>query len=141
MKLEPEAVVQVQGALRRRFFRYKAAIVGGWLALSAMSLVVACPGASLRAADLGARLVVNTEQTPVIVLVHNESDEAWREVTVIVNQHWRASVEEVKAHGALALTPKLLMGANGTLAPADLRVTGVELRTREGRAQLDVEGR
>jgi len=125
---------------RDRFFKFKALIVASWAALSVAGIVVACPGGALSAGDLGARLVINAERVPAIILIYNEGDEAWEDVTVVVNRQFRASSGEVPAGGNLTLTPKLLLGPDNALAPLGLRITDVELRTSEGRALLMSEG-
>ena len=125
---------------RDRFFKFKAMVVAAWVVLSVSGVVVACPGESLSAGEMGARLVVNAERVPAIVLIYNESDEPWQDVTVVVNGQYRASSGSVPAGGNLTLTPKLLLGPGNALAPLGLRITDVELRTAEGRATLMREG-
>ena len=125
---------------RDRFFKFKALIVATWAALSVAGIVVACPGGGLDAGSLGARLVVNAERVPAIILIYNEGDEAWRDVTVVVNRQYRASAEQVAAGDNLTLTSRLLLGPGNVVAPLGLRVTDVELRTSEGRAVLMSEG-
>jgi hypothetical protein len=125
---------------RDRYFKFKALIVASWLALSVTGIAVACPSGSLSAGEMGARLVINAQHVPTTVLIHNEGDEAWEDVTVVVNRQFRASSEGVPPGGSLTLTPKLLLGPGNALAPLGLRVTDVELRTAEGRATLMSEG-
>lgn len=125
---------------RDRFFKYKAAILGLWLALSALSVAVAWPRAGLSAGRLGARLVLNTEVRPPIMMILNEGDEPWEDVTVVVNERYRASPGRVQPGGSLTLTPKQLLGDNGALAPADLAIRDLELRTSEGNVRLLEDG-
>jgi hypothetical protein len=125
---------------RDRFFKFKALIVAAWAALSVSGIVVACPGATLSAGSLGSRLVVNAERVPAIILIYNEGDETWQDVTVVVNRQYRASAEQVAPGDNLTLTSRLLLGPGNVVAPLGLRVTDVELRTSEGRAVLMSEG-
>ncbi len=126
---------------RDRFFKFKALIVATWAALSVAGIVVACPGGGLDSGSLGARLVVNAERVPAILLIYNEGDEAWQDVTVVVNRQYRASPGEVPAGQNLTLTSRLLLGPGNVVAPLGLRITDVELRTSEGRALLMSEGK
>ncbi|MBF5041018.1 hypothetical protein FGE12_01335 [Aggregicoccus sp. 17bor-14] len=125
---------------RDRFFKFKAMVVAAWVLLSVSGVVVACPSGALSAGEMGARLVVNAERVPPIILIYNESKEPWQDVTVVVNRQYRASSGSVAAGGNLTLTPKLLLGPGNVLAPLGLHVTDVELRTSEGRATLMREG-
>ena len=122
-----------------RYFKYKVLIVASWAVLSITSVGIACPEQALSAGDLGARLVVAGEDSRPIVMLLNEGDEAWQNVTVVVNKTYRASVSRVEATGQLTLTPKQLMGPAG-LAPAGLRITDVELRTDDGDVTLMSDG-
>ncbi|HET9450236.1 MAG TPA: hypothetical protein VFO83_05115 [Aggregicoccus sp.] len=125
---------------RDRFFKFKALIVASWAALSVAGVGVACPSGSLDAGSLGSRLVVNAERVPAIILIYNEGDEAWQDVTVVVNRQYRASAEQVPPGENLTLTSRLLLGPGNVVAPLGLRITDVELRTSEGRAVLMNEG-
>ena len=69
--------------------------MASWAALSVAGVVVACPGGSLDAGSLGSRLVVNAERVPAIILIYNEGDEAWQDVTVVVNRQYRGLREQV----------------------------------------------
>lgn len=121
---------------RDRFFKYKAAIVAAWVVLSVASVAVGWPRSALSAGRLGARLVLNTQVRPPIVMLLNEGREPWDDVTVIVNGRYRASPGRVQPGGSITLTPKQLMGDNGVLAPSDLAIRDLALRTREGQVTL-----
>ncbi len=127
-----------------RFFKFKALIVGAWVALSAAGIVVACPGGFEPSNSIGARLVTSQVlDTPVFMIV-NESDEVWEDVIVEVNGTWRAAVARVPPtppQNNLTLDPKRLLGEGGNPAPANLSVTDLHVRTSEGRAKLMEQGR
>jgi hypothetical protein len=127
-----------------RFFKYKALILGVWLALSLAAIVVAWPEQTAPANRIGARLVTTrVTDTPVFMIV-NESGSRWEDVVVVVNQRYRAAVAFVSAEtpeNTLTLEPRRLLGENGQPAPTTLKVTELEVRTARGKAQLIQDGR
>jgi hypothetical protein len=126
-----------------RFFKYKAFVLAGWIALSGASIVVACPGSGGPHNTLGARLVqTKVVDTPVMMIV-NDSGRAWTDVTVIVNNEYRASVGKVAAEAPdnnLTLEPRKLLGEGGKMAPNTLQLRDIVVRTRQGEADLLVNG-
>ncbi|MCP3101582.1 hypothetical protein LZ198_22150 [Myxococcus sp. K15C18031901] len=120
---------------RDRFFKYKASIVAGWLVMSAASLAIACPGTSVRTGDMDARLVLSERMDRPSLTIWNESRDAWKDVTLIVNGQYRAAVPAVGPGEFITLTPKQLMGSAGA-APADLRFETLEMRTNDDKANL-----
>lgn len=122
-----------------QFFKYKALIVVAWLALSGATLFVACPGGQGPQNNIGARLVTSrVADTPVFMIV-NDSGEEWTDVTVVVNNSFRAAVARVGGappDNNLTLEPKKLLGEAGKPAPADLKVMSLVVRTADGEAQL-----
>src|SRR6476620_6781225 len=67
-----------------RFFKYKAAVVVGWLLLSVTGFVVACPGSSLDAKNsLDAKLTIAEVVGEPVYSLKNLSDEAWTDIIVI----------------------------------------------------------
>ena len=147
-----DAALNVLGVLRdlwgdfrrsERWFKYKAAIVGAWLVLSAAGVIVAMPG-GVGANRIGARLVrTQVLDTPVFMIV-NESGKPWEDVVVVVNDTYQAAVRRVSADSPdnnLTLEPRKLLGEGGEPAPADLEVTKLQVRTSRGRADLIVDGR
>lgn len=122
-----------------RFFKYKAFIVGGWLALSLLTLSTTCARGVKETGEFGASLL-----PPVAgrnsVTIKNNSDEPWLEITVVVRDdqgaEWRASVGRLEPTHALTITPKQLLGTGGRPAPGDIRMRDIEMRTSEGTALL-----
>lgn len=127
-----------------RFFKYKAGIVGGWIFISVLSLVIACPGRGIETTDLGARVTVlpNSERPTASpsLTVTNTDDDPWENVIFVVNGKYRATVEKIDAGGIYTLTPKNLLGPEGPM-PADERFRSAEMRTDDGKAELVREGR
>jgi len=120
---------------RDRFFKYKASIVVGWLALTAASLAIACPGSSVRRGDMDARLVLSDRLDRPSVTIWNESKRPWYDVTLTVNGQYQAAVPSVAPGEFITITPKQLMGSSGA-APADLRFQSLQMRSRNDSADL-----
>jgi hypothetical protein len=127
-----------------RFFKYKAGIVGGWVAISLVSLVIACPSRSIETTNLGARVTVlpNPERPTASpsLTVTNTDDEPWENVLFVVNGKYRANVERIDAGGVFTLTPKSVLSPEGPM-PSNARFINAEMRTSEGRSELVREGR
>jgi hypothetical protein len=124
-----------------KFFKVKAGIVFAWLLLSSASFVVACPGSGfLENNNLHARLVIAGERNAPIIMLVNEGQRPWTDVTIVVNQNYRAAVGKVAAKDSITVTPKQLMGPGNKLAPKDLRPTDIEVRTARGHAVLLANG-
>ncbi|RKH58166.1 hypothetical protein, partial [Corallococcus llansteffanensis] len=119
-----------------RFFKYKAGIVAGWVVLSIASFAIACPGRSLETGDMDARLVLSDKLDRPSVTIWNESQDVWRDVTIIVNEQYRAAVAEVQPGNFVTITPKQLLGAGGVTAPADLRFQSLKMRSPDDNADL-----
>lgn len=127
---------------RDQHFKWKAAIIVAWVALSVTSLGVACgtPGGSTTS-DLGAEWVLAGDAVRPVFSIYNHGDEAWEDVVVVINGRYRATQGIVTPGGNITLMPRQLIGDDGVPAPSDLRATDVELRTREGRDLLLVGGK
>lgn len=123
------------------FFKYKAAIVASWFAVSVATLVWAPPHSGGANNRLGASLVVTTVLDHPVYMVKNESSRTWREVVVVVNRSYRAAAPEVHPGQNLTLGPKQLLGENGSVAPMNLELQDFELRTAQGNAWLVEAGR
>lgn len=126
---------------RDRFFKYKALIVFSYLVLSVTTFGVACPGTGLRTGEMGARVVVGGAADRPVWLIKNESDEAWTNVTVIINGTYRAAVGMLPANKDLAVTPLQLIRDDGRTAPVDLRAHSLEVKTDDGDVELIREGK
>ncbi|MBM7117038.1 hypothetical protein [Archangium primigenium] len=120
-----------------RFFKYKAFIVGGWLLLTIATVGVTCSRGVKETGEFGAKLVPAGRSALMFV---NKSKEPWVDVTIVVKdfrgQEWRASVARVEPGKDVTITPKQLLGAQGQVAPSDIVIHGVEMRTADGRATL-----
>jgi hypothetical protein len=125
-----------------RFFKFKALILGSWLFLSISTFFVACPGSNtVGENELGARLVMAGDAARPVYMIVNDSDDPWREVTVIANGTFRTAVGSVDANGGtLTFTPKQLKGDRDVAAPPDLKIRDLELRSEDGDVWLLKDG-
>lgn len=123
-----------------RPLRTKALIVGAWVVLSVTSLVVACPGSLPKGNALGAELVIANVADHPVYMVKNDGKGPWRDVIVVVNGQFRAATAIVHPGNNITFGPKQLLGDNGQLAPEDLKISELELRTSDGNAKLMMAG-
>jgi len=108
-----------------RYFKYKAMVLVGWLALSVTSVGVACPSAAFRTNAMGARLVVAGDARSPIYMVKNDSTEPWQDVEVLVNGEYRSTAAQVDAQRDITLSPVILYNSAGERAPSDLRISEI----------------
>ncbi|MGA9524430.1 MAG: hypothetical protein WBV82_23445 [Myxococcaceae bacterium] len=148
-----ESALNVAGLLRDlwddfrnsdRYFKYKALVLGTWLLLSSAGVFVACPGSTGPENTIGARLTLVKVVDDEVITLFNESGDDWEEVMVVVNKRYGAAVPRV-SHAApentFTVDRRKLLGDQGQPAPADLRITDIEVRTSDGRATLMADGR
>jgi len=127
-----------------QYFKAKAGIVGGWVLMSLLSIVIACPGQGIETAEFGARItVLPNEDRPTAapsLTVQNTDDEPWENVIFLVNGKYQAIVPKIDSGSTFTLTPKNLLSTAGPM-PSDERFISAEMRTDEGKAELVREGR
>lgn len=120
-----------------RFFKYKAFIVAGWVALTVLTLFIARPGSDGPDNDLDAKLVVTQTPGSTIYMVKNEGMDPWKNVVIEVNGQFKTTARpELQANDGITLTPKILVGPDGKLAPPTLQIRDVVVRTSEGTTLL-----
>ena len=125
------------------FAKAKAGIIGGWIFISLVSLIIACPSRGVRTADLGARVTVlpnplRPQAAPSLTVDNTDSD-PWEDVVFVVNGKYRATVEKIDAGAIFTLTPKSLLSPAGPM-PSDEHFINAEMRTKHGNAQLVKDG-
>lgn len=127
-----------------RFFKAKAGIVGGWVFISLVSIIIACPGQGVKTADLGARVTVlpNSDRPKAApsLTVTNTDEDPWENVIFTVNGKYKAIVEKIDSGGIYTLTPKSLLGPAGPM-PSDERFIHAEMKTDDGKAELVKDGK
>lgn len=108
-----------------RFFKYKAAVLLCWLAMSVTSIGVACGGQG-PSNDIGAVLIVGGDASRPVYLVKNESLDPWQDVEVLVNGQYRATLAQMEANGgSIALSSAVLFDQSGAKAPRNLNITDI----------------
>src|SRR5262249_37831623 len=107
---------------------------------SVTSLVVACPGSMGKGNALGAELVIANVADHPVYMVKNDGRRPWKDVTVVVNGKFRAAIAIVQPGTNITFGPNQLLAANGQLAPDDLTISELELRTSEGETTLMASG-
>jgi hypothetical protein len=121
-----------------RFFKYKAAVLAGWLLLSVTSLGVACPGSDSKSVgSIDARLVISDVAGQRVYLIKNDSEGTWENVSVVVNQNYQTTAAQIAPYGDIGLSPRLLVDPNtGKSAPSDLVFSQIEVHCDQGAAVL-----
>jgi hypothetical protein len=117
-----------------RFFKYKVLIVSVWMVLSVAGMGVACPKTSAEN-DLGAQLY-QPEGGSNVFMIKNEGEGTWQNVLILVNEQYRLAAPNISPHKDVTFNPKQLIGPDGKVAPAELEITDIELRTDSGRSKL-----
>lgn len=119
-----------------RYFKYKAMVLVSWLLLTVTSVGVACPRSGFGSNSFGARLVVAGDASAPIYMVKNDSPEPWQDVEVLVNGEYRSTAAQVDSNREITLSPVILYNATGARAPADLRITEIEVQIADDRVTL-----
>jgi hypothetical protein len=121
-----------------RWQRMRLGIVGGWVAASLLALWIACP-ASGPGNSLGADVQVLKESLlgGQQILVRNESDSVWTDVTLVLDGSWKNSQRTVRPREQVVLSPAQFQRA-GEPAPRDLRPRTLAIECREGRARFEL---
>ncbi len=128
-----------------QFFKAKAGIVGGWVLMSLLSIVIACPGQGIETTEFGARVTVlpNADKPTAApsLTVTNTDTEPWENVVFVVNGKYSTrTIPKIDGGSIFTLSPRLLANDAGLPMPADERFTTAEMRTDEGKADLVREG-
>jgi hypothetical protein len=126
-----------------QYVKAKAGIVGGWILISLISIIIACPSRGVQTTDLGARVTVlpnaDRPQAAPSMTINNTDEDPWEDVVFTVNGKYKAIVDKIDAGGIITLTPKSLLSAKGAM-PSDERFINAEMRTKDGKAELVKDG-
>jgi hypothetical protein len=121
-----------------RWQRLRLGIVGGWVAASLLALWIACPSSG-PSNSLGADVQVLKESLlgGQQILIRNESDAVWTDVTLVLDGSWQNSQRTVRPREQVVLSPAQFQRA-GEPAPRDLRPRTLVIECREGRARFEL---
>ncbi|WP_224248900.1 hypothetical protein [Hyalangium gracile] len=126
-----------------RFVKAKAGIIGGWIFISLVSIIIACPSRGVQTTDLGARVTVlpnaDRPQAAPSLTVSNTDEDPWEEVVFTVNGKYKAIVDRIDSGAIFTLTPKSLLSPTGPM-PSDERFINAEMKTKDGKADLVKNG-
>jgi hypothetical protein len=129
----------VAGGLRRagRFQRMRLGILGGWVIASLLALFIACPSTG-PGNSIGADVQVHKDSLlGQQILVRNESDTVWTDVTLTLDGAWRRTERSLRPHEQVVLSPGQFE-RGGEPAPRELRPRSLLVECREGRARFDL---
>jgi hypothetical protein len=134
------AVTGVADGFRKtgRWQRVRLGIVGGWIAVSLLALWVAFPSRG-PGNSLGADVQVMKESLlgAQQILVRNESDSVWTDVTLVIDGAWKNTQRAVRPREQVVLSPAQF-ARDGEPAPRALRPRTLTIECREGRARFEL---
>jgi hypothetical protein len=129
-----------------RYFRMRAAIVGTWALLSAITLWAACPPSpSTPTNDLGARVQLLSRNEPGIligtqVLVENDSPRIWKDVVLTLDGGWQYERKTVRPRDRMVVSITQFR-KDDAAAPAELEPRVITIECAEGRVTAPLGGR
>src|SRR4051812_22384993 len=122
---------------RDRYFKYKAAVVAAWLAVSSGTLAVSCGGGPKEN-----KLHAHTQVTQVLddksLLVRNDSSSTWREVHLTLNGSFTAYTPEIDAGGKFVIAVKQFVGPEGQVPAKDMAPSQLRIACSEGSDLIDL---
>jgi hypothetical protein len=124
-----------------RYFKLKATIVAGWVAVSLTTLFVACPPAWQGPKNaLQARARVNRvaalDREITALYLENRSEVDWNEVMIKLNGIYTAALPSVRAGKSAVVQLDKFSDAEGRTPPSELRPERLEVRCSAGSATL-----
>jgi hypothetical protein len=128
-----------------RYFRMRAAIVGTWVLVSALTLWAACPSSSGPSNALGAKVQLLSRNEPGMligtqVLVENDSARIWRDVVLTLDGGWRYERKTVRPQDKFVVSiTQFRKGASA--APAELDPKVITIECAEGRVTAPLAAR
>jgi hypothetical protein len=131
----------LKDAYRRstRTVRLRAAVIATWASLSLASLWIACPSSG-PTNDLGAEAMLGESFLGTQLLVRNESNRLWTDVTLTLEGGWRHERRTVRPGDEIVVAVGQFR-KDGEPAPKDLRPASVVIECDEGRARASLAQR
>lgn len=119
-----------------RYFKMRAAVVGTWAILSAVTLWAACPSSG-PTNPLGAEAQLLSRNEPGMllgtqVLVKNDSRSMWTDVVLILDGGWRYERRTVRPQDKLVVSITKFR-KDGKSAPPELEPRSITIECKEGR--------
>ena len=127
-----------------RYFRMRAAVVGGWALLSIVTLWAACPSTGIANA-LGADAQLLSRSDPGVLLgtqifVSNESTRLWTDVVLTLDGGWRHERKTIRP-GDKLVVPITQFKRDGAGAPPDLEPREIIIECEQGRVTAQLRAR
>ncbi len=120
-----------------RYARLRGAVVASWVLVSVLLMWIACPSGD-PSNSLGAKAVLSEgllgEKS---VLVWNDSDEMWNDVTVTLDGKWEWKTSQVRPGEKQSLRPDHFKHYD-VAAPSDLSPRSLAIECRQGSATLSL---
>ena len=126
-----------------KYFKYKAGVLSGWVAMSLLTLALACPSASQGpsnslSAEVKVSQVATLESSRSVLLIQNKSADPWSEVRLTLNGSYTTALPAVVAHGKAVIEVRKFIGADGNPPPTEMKPTRLEIRTLSGETSVDL---
>jgi len=127
-----------------RYFRLRAAVVGTWAILSAVTFWAACPSTG-PSNPLGAEAQLLSRNEPGMlmgtqVLVKNDSRQIWRDVVLTLDGGWRYERKTVRPQDKLVVSITQFR-KEGAPAPPGLEPRSITIECQEGRVTAPLGAR
>lgn len=127
-----------------RYFKYKAAVVASWIALSLLTIGIACPSAEVGSKNnLDARAWVQKvdalDRKITAIALENEGEDDWGDMILKLDDTFTAALPGLRARGGkTVVTLEKFVGAAGDSPPLDLKPRRLEIRCDRGTVVLDL---
>jgi hypothetical protein len=123
-----------------RYVRMRAAVLGTWALLSAVTLWVACPSSG-PTNPLGAEAQLLPDAAMgTQVMVANGSRELWTDVVLVLDDAWRYEKKTLRSEERMVV-PTSRFTRDGRAAGSDLRPRTLTIQCEQGRATLALPAR
>ncbi len=127
-----------------RYFRMRAAVIGTWVLLSAVTLWAACPSSGPTNA-LGAEAQLLSRSDPGVLLgtqvfVANESANVWTDVVLSLDGGWTYEKKTIRPGDKLVLSIAQFK-KDGQSAPGELDPKQITIECEQGRVTAPLGGR
>lgn len=121
-----------------RYARMRGAVVASWIVVSTLLMWIACPSGGGDSNSLGAKAVLSEGfMGEKSMLVWNDSDDVWTEVTITLDGKWEWKTSLVRPGEKQSLRPDQFTNF-GTPAPHDLAPRSLAIECRQGSATVSL---
>src|SRR5262249_51969641 len=123
------------------YFKYRVLIVATWGVLSFTGMGVACTAGFGNRNALGARLVVTWVNDQPVYMVVNDSEDAWEDVRLVVNDQYSAAATHIAPGAEFTIGAKKLIDETGRPAPGNIQVQKLVLKASDEKVELVKDGK